>query len=175
MKNKINKDVTIHCYKHNGMLNKVWEEAVILDEKEDYIVVGNDNVLVLRRDGRAWRTKEKAIVYFFKNHWYNVVVQFKRDGIYYYCNMASPYIIDMNIIKYIDYDLDLRVYPKGKQKILDKNEYEYHKNIMKYSKDLDIIIQSELKTLLNLKENQLMPFNKEENMKYYNLYCSMNK
>ena len=39
--------------------------------------------------------------------------------------MASPYIIDENVIKYIDYDLDLRVFPDGGYKILDYNEYKY--------------------------------------------------
>ena len=36
--------------------------------------------------------------------------------------MASPYIIDENVIKYIDYDLDLRVFPDGGYKILDYND-----------------------------------------------------
>ena len=55
----------------------------------------------------------------------------KKKGLFYYCNIASPYIIDDGLIKYIDYDLDLRVFPDGSFKVLDRNEYRYHKKKMK--------------------------------------------
>ena len=29
----------IHCYKHNGHLHRQWDEAVLLDIKEDYMVI----------------------------------------------------------------------------------------------------------------------------------------
>ena len=60
-------------------------------------------------------------------------MQLKKDGIFYYCNIATPYIIEEKTIKYIDYDLDLRVFPSGEYKILDRMEYKYHKKIMHYS------------------------------------------
>ena len=44
--------------------------------------------------------------------------------------MASPFIIEENTIKYIDYDLDLRVFPDGSFKVLDRGEYKYHKNLI---------------------------------------------
>ena len=54
----------------------------------------------------------------------------RNNGVYYYCNIASPYIIDGKAIKYIDYDLDLRVFADGSFKVLDRGEYNYHKNKM---------------------------------------------
>lgn len=72
----------------------------------------------------------------------------KRDGVYYYCNIATPYIIEENTIKYIDYDLDLRIFPKGEYKILDKLEYQYHKKKMNYSDDLDLVINSAMNELI---------------------------
>ena len=45
-------------------------------------------------------------MYFFKDKWYNIIGQYKKDGIQFYCNIASPYVIDANAVKYIDYDLD---------------------------------------------------------------------
>ena len=35
----------------------------------------------------------------------------RGNDIYYYCNIASPSLIDNNIIKYIDYDLELKLLP----------------------------------------------------------------
>jgi protein associated with RNAse G/E len=108
----------------------------------------NDNkTKVIESDGRCWRTKEPAIMYFYKNSWYNVIGQLKKNGIYYYCNIASPYVIDGNTIKYIDYDLDLRVFPNGSYKILDKGEYKYHSKLMNYSKVMTIQIQKRQKIL----------------------------
>lgn len=44
---------------------------------------------------------------FFKDRWFNIIGQLKDYGIYFYCNIATPTLIDNKVIKYIDYDLDL--------------------------------------------------------------------
>lgn len=160
----------IQCYKHNGKVHRCWDEAVLIDIKKDYMVFGNEKTLVTESQGNTWRTKEPAVMYFFKNRWYNIIVQFKKEGITYYCNIASPFIIEDNTIKYIDYDLDLRIFPNGSFKILDKGEYKYHKKLMNYSKDLDIAIRSALTELITDYQNGDIAFNKQENIKYNNIY-----
>ena len=94
----------------------------------------------------------------------------KSDGIYYYCNIASPFIIEEGTIKYIDYDLDLRIFNGGEYKVLDKSEYKYHKKLMNYSDDLDLIINSALDELINLYLNNAIMFNKNMNYKYLDEY-----
>ena len=122
----------IQCYKHNGKPHRSWDEAVLIDIKDDYMVFANNKTLVTEAEGNTWKTKEPAIMYFFKKEWFNVITQLKKDGITYYCNIATPFIIEEGAIKYIDYDLDLRIFPNGSYKVLDKMEYQYHKKIMKY-------------------------------------------
>ncbi len=170
--NKLKKGthLQIQCYKHNGKVHRCWDEAVLIDIKKDYMVFGNEKTLVTESQGNTWRTKEPAVMYFFKNRWYNIIVQFKKEGITYYCNIASPFIIEDNTIKYIDYDLDLRIFPNGSFKILDKGEYKYHKKLMNYSKDLDIAIRSALAELITDYQNGDIAFNKQENIKYNNIY-----
>lgn len=165
----------IQCYKHNKKVHRAWSEAVVLDVKKEYIVFGNNKTLVTESEGTTWRTKEPAIMYFFKNKWYNVIAQLKKDGIYYYCNIATPFIIEENTIKYIDYDLDLRIFPKGEYKILDKLEYEYHKNKMGYSDDLDFVINNALKSLIEEYKNGASMFSKEQNEKYLEIYINLKK
>jgi len=162
--------LNIHCYKHNEKIHRCWDEAIILDIKKDYIVCGNNKTQVIESDGRSWRTKEPAIMYFFKDYWFNIIGQLKKDGIYYYCNIASPYIMEEGTIKYIDYDLDLRIFPDGEYRILDKSEYKYHKKIMNYSDDLDMIIKNELAKLIELYENGSELFNENTINKYYQIY-----
>lgn len=165
----------IQCYKHNGKIHRSWSEAVVLDVKKDYIVFGNSKALVIESDGRTRRTGEPAVMYFFKNKWFNIIAQLKKDGISYYCNIATPFIIEERTVKYIDYDLDLRIYNTGEYKILDKMEYKYHKKLMGYSDDLDKAIKNGLAELIELYENGSSLFATEPNLKYYEEYLKVKK
>lgn len=165
----------IHSYKHDGNIHRAWDEAILLDDCGEYLVFGNNRTKVIESDGRSWRTKEPAIMFFYKHNWYNIIGQLKKDGIYYYCNMASPFILEDGAIKYIDYDLDLRVFPDGAFKVLDRGEYNYHKNIMHYSSDIDKILKDELTDLIDLVREKKIPFDKKIIEYYYNLYNKVSK
>ena len=95
-------------------------------------------------------------------------------GIYFYCNIATPFLIDEHVIKYIDYDLDLRVFPSGEYKILDRMEYKYHKKIMKYSNDLDYVVRNSLTELINSYKKGHFAFDSKLNLHYYDEYKVLN-
>ena len=166
----VGKKYMIHSYKHDGKIHRSWDEAVLLEINKEYLIFGNEKTKVTESDGRVWKTREPAVLYFFRNHWYNIIGQYKKDGIYYYCNLASPYIIEDNTIKYIDYDLDLRVFPNGSFKILDRGEYKYHKKLMNYSKKIDIILKKELTDLINQVRNKKIAFKPGTVEYYYSIY-----
>lgn len=165
----------IQCYKHDGKVHRCWDEAVLLDVKKDYMVFGNERTLVTEAQGNIWRTKEPAIMYFFKDRWYNIIVQLKKTGVTYYCNIATPYIIEDGTIKYIDYDLDLRIFPNGSFKILDRQEYKYHKKKMNYSDELDIAIRSALSELITNYQSGAPMFDLDVNLKYGEEYQRLRK
>lgn len=171
----IGKNYMIHSYKHNGSIHRSWDEARLLDIKDDYMVFGNNRTKVTEADGRSWNTKEPAILYFYNNCWFNVIAQIKEDGIYYYCNIASPYIIEDDTIKYIDYDLDLRVFPDNTYKVLDKGEYKYHMKKMEYPKELDKILKNELNALIEVQKEKKGPFNTDEIANYIEKYKEISK
>lgn len=164
----------IHSYKHDGNIHRAWDEAILLDETDEYYVFGNEKTKVTESDGRTWKTKEPAVLFFYKNSWYNVIGQCKKDGIYYYCNIASPFIIEEHTIKYIDYDLDLRVFPDGSFKVLDRGEYNYHKKKMNYSSKLDLILKNELTDLIEICKKKDIPFDAQV-IKNYNLKYNLLK
>lgn len=164
---EVGKKYQIHSYKHNHKIHRSWDEAVLLEIHDDYLVFGNEKTKVTESDGRTWRTKEPAVLYFFKDNWFNIIGQCKENGIYYYCNIASPYIVEEGTIKYIDYDLDLRVFPDGSFKVLDRGEYKYHKSLMNYSDTLDMILKAELTTLIDKVRKKELAF-KPEVIKEYN-------
>lgn len=167
---KIGYKYDIHCYKHSGEVYQASSDTVILDIQDDYIVCGNYGVDVTEPEGHKYKTKELAIIFFYKHNWFNCIAQLKKHGLFYYCNIASPYVVDENVIKYIDYDLDLRVFPDMGYKILDYNEYKYHKKKMKYSDEIDIIVNNELKKLIQMKKNKEGPFDKNTIIRYKELY-----
>jgi protein associated with RNAse G/E len=167
---KIGTKLKIHSYKHDGTIYRSWNEAIVLDITDNYIVVGNNKTLVTEYDGRTWRTQEPAIIYYYKNKWYNVICQLKNLGIYYYCNIATPYIIEDNTIKYIDYDLDLRIFPDDTYKILDSAEYQYHKKVMNYPDEIDTIVKQELDNLIFSYKSKEDLFNNFTVQYYYSLY-----
>ena len=71
--------------------------------------------------------------------------------------------------------MDLRVFPDGGYRILDKNEYNYHKKIMNYSSEIDQIVKKELQFLIEMKKNKEGPFNKDLINYYYDVYNNLEK
>ena len=174
-KKVIGSNLQIQCYKHDGKVHRCWSEAIILDVKKDYIVCGNNRTLVIESSGSIWRTKEPAILYFFKDRWFNIIAQLKNDGISYYCNIATPFIIEDNTIKYIDYDLDLRIFSSGEYRILDRMEYKYHKFLMEYPDDLDKAVKNGLNDLIHFYKKNKVIFNKQNNIYYNKMYQNLKK
>ena len=91
----------------------------------------------------------------------NFTAQFKANGLFYKVDIASPFLYDEGVIKYIDYDLDVKIFPDGSFRVLDKNEYKYHRKLMKYPDKLDAILQSELTDLINMIRANVGPFNRK--------------
>ena len=172
---KIGDKLKIECFKHNGYLDQTSEEAIVVYVDENELVVANDRTKLIEHNGESHSTGEPAILFFYKHKWFNIIGQLKKKGLFYYCNIATPYIIDGKCIKYIDYDLDLRVYPDGGFKVLDRNEYKYHKYIMKYSKELDQIIRTTMQELIEMKKKNQGPFQNEVVEKYYQKFLELQK
>ena len=164
------RNIQIQSYKHDESLHRIWEKATVIEETEDYIVVVNRRTKVIESNGRFWHTREPSVTWFYKNHWYNIIGIIKPDGIHFYCNIASPYVIDDEALKYIDYDLDIKVVDDFSYNILDRNEYNRHKVLMKYSPKLRKILEAELDALRLMIENRENPFNHDLIKSYYNIY-----
>lgn len=174
MKNlEVGKTYIIHSYKHDGNIHRSWDETILLESNKDFLVFANSKSRVINSEGKVWYTKEPAILYYYKDKWFNIIGQLKEDGLYYYCNIATPTVLEGKYIKYIDYDLDLRVFPDGKYKILDEGEYEYHRKLMNYSDEIDVIVHSELNDLIELVDNKQGPFNPGNVEKYYQKYLEI--
>ena len=72
--------------------------------------------------------------------------------------MSSPFVYDNKSLKYIDYDLDVKVFPDMTYMILDEDEYAEHRKEMGYPDVIDQILQKNLETLLSWIKQRRGPF-----------------
>ena len=122
---------------------------------------------VIENDGRKWHTREPAIMIFSKHEWFNVIAMFKEDGIAYYVNIASPTIIDKGIVKYIDYDLDVKKYQDGTTRLLDVSEYRKHAEEQNYPDDIKEILSKNVERVYDMMEKKKFPFIDTEIQRLY--------
>ena len=105
----------------------------------------------------------------------NIIAMIREKGVSYYCNLASPYVLDDEALKYIDYDLDIKVFPDGEKRLLDVDEYEFHSKLMDYPEDIDFILKENVKTLVDWINNEKGPFSPEYVDIWYQRYQQLSK
>ena len=159
---------SIRCYKHNGALHRVWDRGLVLENTEDYLVIATKKAKVIEANGRCWFTKEPAVTIFSKKEWWNVICMLKKDGVCYYCNIASPSIIDKDAIKYIDYDLDAKLFHDNEIRVLDEKEYLH-------SDELDAVLKNQTKIIVERMRNREFPFDDNLINRYFNQYLESTK
>ena len=165
--------LAIQCYKHDGTLHRCWDRGLVLANNDNFVVVATKRAKVVERNGRCWFTKEPAVTIFSKNEWWNVICMMKPDGICYYCNIASPALVNRHMIKYIDYDLDAKMMQDGQIHLLDEKEYQRHKDLYNYSEDLDTVLRYQMQEIIKKMENHEFPFDDERTKSYYNKYLKL--
>ncbi len=163
----------IQSFKHNGSLHRTWCKGFVVEADEKKIVAVTNKAWVIESDGRRWLTREPAVCFFWPDRWYNIISMIRKNGVYYYCNMASPTLYDGEAIKNIDYDLDVKLYPDRSYQILDENEYRLHAREMGYPEDIKAILEKQMKKLLDEMEAEADPFNDLCIENYYHMYLDM--
>ncbi len=167
---KRNEKIVVHSYKHDGSLHRIWTHARVVDEDADGIIIANKRTKVIEGSGRFWFTREPSVTYFYKERWFNIIAMLRDKGIFYYCNIASPYVIDEEALKYIDYDLDLKVFPDFSYKTLDRGEYAEHVRKLGYPASLRDILERELGILKHMVEHREGPFREGAPEEHYKTY-----
>lgn len=165
-------DLYIQSYKHDGSLHRVWDQGYVLEADDEHYVLVTNKTWVVESDGRRWYTREPAICFFFTKRFYNVIAMIREDGIYYYVNLASPALYDGEAIKYIDYDIDFKVFTDKSMITMDLDEYQLHKKQMHYPDEIDLIIKKEMEKIKKQVELEEIPFNRDYVEKHFQHYLS---
>ena len=162
--------VSIYSFKHDGHVRRSWDQGFVLESDDCHFVVVTNKTWVVDDDGHHWYTREPAICYFYTDKWFNVIAMMRETGIYYYCNLASPVLYDGEAIKYIDYDLDYKIFPDGSIILLDEDEYALHSRTMHYPDSIDPILKKYMKMIREMHEKGDEPFSREYNERQFQQY-----
>ena len=166
----------VQAYKHDGKLHRQWSPAFCVEETDRYWALASRMSSVVEADGRRWMTKEPAIFLLFKEEWMNVIAMFKESGgICYYVNIASPTILDQGVLKYVDYDLDVKLYPDLVEKTLDEKEYAHNAVFYGYDEKLMRVIEKTKKKVIAMIDGREFPFIDAEIERLYQLFLDRNK
>ena len=150
--------IKVQSYKHDGTLHRCWERNFLLLEDDKFFIVASTRTRVIESDGRRWFSKEPAVSFFSKDRWFNVIAMIKNEGIIYYINVASPTLYSQGMLRYIDYDLDFKLYPDGRIITLDEGEHLRHAHQYHYSPELKKAIKIASTYIMQLLENKSYPF-----------------
>lgn len=115
--------INIQAYKYDGTLYRQWNGARIVGSSKDYVLVLMNKTKVQELKNQKWIITEPILWFFSTNRFFNATLTVKEDGFYYYANLSSPYFFEDNTIKYIDYDYDIKKYPKKRFSIVDHNDF----------------------------------------------------
>lgn len=170
---KIGDKIVLHSYKHDQSLHRVWKTEVLLAEDDDMVIVANRRTRVVESNGRFWYTKEPSVSFFFKKFWFNAIGIIKNENVGFYCNLSSPILRDDEALKYIDYDLDIKVDQYFNMTVLDRNEYNRNKKRMNYPEKVMEILSQEIEHLKEMIINRDFPFRKDYVLKWYDKYLHL--
>lgn len=162
--------IEIRSYKHDGRIHRIWKETTVLQSSKQQLIGGNFQTEVVEPDGKIWKTNEPAICYFHSEYWFNIIGMIQEETVYYYCNLSSPFVFENGILKYIDYDLDFKVFPDLSYEILDGEEYELHRKEMNYPENIEKNVQQHVAILTSWIKEKKGPFSPGFIEKWYQRY-----
>ncbi len=167
--------IKIQSYKHDGSLHRCWERNFLLEDNEEYFITASKRTRVIEYDGRRWYSKEPAVAFFSKKYWFNVIAMLKDDGVIFYVNLASPTLMAEEMLRYIDYDLDFKLFPDGRVITLDEGEHARYTKRYQYSPELQLVIQKAKTRVLSMLKNHTYPFDTQLVDDYYAKFLALTR
>ncbi|AWX69765.1 DUF402 domain-containing protein [[Mycoplasma] anseris] len=135
---------TIQAFKYDGTLYRQYEGAKIIANLDDFVVLLLVKTKVMERSIN-WVVSDPILFFFAKNKFYNASITLNKEkDNYIYINLASPFYIDKGIIKYIDFDIDIKSYLDKEFNVIDWPDFKNSINLYKYPLELIYRMYDEL-------------------------------
>ncbi len=151
--------VNVQAFKHDGTLYRQWNGLKVIEASPFMTVLFAFKTKVAEDNGQRWIIREPMLWFFSHDDFFNTNVLLRESGSYFYTNLSSPLFFEDKTIKYIDYDLDVKMYPNKKTRVVDQDEYKKHKTQMNYPQKLIDKIDSTIEKILQDIKNRDGIFN----------------
>jgi len=139
-----------------------WEfDAYFVIEQGTLLIASNFAVHVLKNKDGDWTTPFDVRNHFWQDRWYNVMRCDRPRGgglEYYYCNVTTPSLYDGENLRYVDLDLDVRVFANGRIELLDEDEFVENSQRMGYPADVIEQARRAADELIELATARRFPF-----------------
>ena len=130
-------------------------------EKEPLLVTLNFAGQELGNWKGSWTTPWDVRNHFWTDRWFNVMRcdQPRGGGLdHWYCNVTTLPTFDGETIRYVDLDLDVRVFPDGRTELLDEDEFLDNSQRMGYAPDVIEQARRAVDEILELARAGQFPF-----------------
>lgn len=100
--------------------------------------------------------------YYWLDRWYNVFRFHEPDGAFrnFYCNVNMPPVFADGVLDYVDLDIDIVVWPGGRQEILDQAEFEANVKRFGFTEDIRSKVDKALTEMLTMIGERKFPFDR---------------
>ncbi|WP_237670960.1 DUF402 domain-containing protein [Metamycoplasma hominis] len=158
---KMGQLTTIQVFKYDGTLYRQYEGAKIVANLTDFVVVLLMKTKVSEKSIN-WVVSEPILFFFARNKFYNASITLnKSKENYIYINLASPFYIENEVIKYIDFDIDIKSYDDKDFSVIDWQDFKNSISQYNYSLKLIYKLYEELDFLYEQKQKGTGVFSKK--------------
>jgi hypothetical protein len=99
-------------------------------------------------------------VWFWPGRHYNVFINYHDNGTVdnFYCNVSMPPHVEADVIRWVDLDLDVKVFADGTARILDEDEFILHSTLYAYPDDVQREARAAVDQILDMARQRIGPF-----------------
>lgn len=124
----MNTDQKFTVIKHNPQGEETWRyQGRLVERGEETIVIeAHFDRGDMEFHGMQLCKGDRFVETYYRQRWYNIFAIHDREDDHlkgWYCNIATPAVIEDSRILYRDLALDLLVFPDGRQLVLDEDEF----------------------------------------------------
>ena len=141
-----------------------WEHPALLVRQEDGLLVTQTAAgLAVATGSGTFVSPFNAQGHYWPDRWFNVIrLQKPGEGLEgFYCNIATPVQFDGESLRYVDLQLDVRVFATGDElryEVWDADEFEAARERYGYADDLVARCRAAVDQVIALIEARAFPF-----------------
>jgi uncharacterized protein len=153
--------IIVQTYKYDGAEHRRWSASVQRQEGSLLVLdatfdeeINHDLIGTITRGTISTE-------YYWLDRWFNIFRFSAPDGRLqsYYCNINIPPVLDGEVLRYIDLDIDILVQPDLTYRVVDLEDFESNAKRYGYSNEVRASAENALNEVIALIESGAFPFN----------------